>query len=120
MKNLIIACLCLLGSILAVDAAAQNERTRSDERSTQTPMERTQDPKQNKDRTSINVDQLPTSVKTALAADRYANWEVSEAWRVTKDGKTYYEVRSTRGNETETFKFDERGQLVDDRSKKRQ
>lgn len=121
MKNLIIACLSLFLGLLAVDASAQNERSRSVEMPEQSPMERTRSPMQDKEKTSINVNQLPAAVRTALSSDRYNSWEVSEAWKITKDGKTFYQVKSTRGNDTETFKFDEKGQLVDDKpNKKRQ
>lgn len=117
MKNLIITCITVCLGFLGFDGSAQVERTQP----TQTPtqMERDRQRQDDKNRTSITQDQLPMSVRTTLSSDRYNTWQVSEAWKVTKDDKTYYEVRSSRGNNNETFKFDENGRLVDDKKKMR-
>lgn len=126
MKNLIIACISISLGFFAVDAAAQTERTQPTQTPTQQERERPQQlertqqmerTQQDLNRTSINEDQLPTGIRTTLSSDRYNTWKVSEAWQVNKDGKTYYEVRSSRGDMNETFKFDENGRLIEDKEK---
>lgn len=108
MKSLIIASLTMFLGLFATQTFAQTE----------SPMDKKMEMQDDKNKTSIDVSELPAQVKTALASNDYAGWEVQEAWKVTKeDGKVYYKVNATKGSDRKTLKFDADGNAVDHEKK---
>ncbi len=61
------------------------------------------------EKVKINPEDLPAPVRTALANDTYAGWEIAAAYIVKKDNIEHYEVELTKGGETTTVKFDKDG-----------
>jgi hypothetical protein len=70
---------------------------------------------QQQDSVKIQENQLPQQVRSAISDDQeLSGMTISEAWRSTKDGETYYKVKFDKaGGEAVVKKFDSEGKHKD-------
>jgi hypothetical protein len=61
---------------------------------------------------TINPEELPTAVQTALKSKAYDGWKVVSAKVMEVKGTKMYKVNVTDGKETKDLTFDEKGQKV--------
>lgn len=66
---------------------------------------------QGDEKVKIKVEELPETVKKALAADAYKEWKAESVTH--NKTKNVYEVEVKKGTETKTLKFDKDGKSVD-------
>lgn len=101
MKKLIISAFALsLISFATVQANTLNE--------TNTVISVTQE------KVAVKPEDLPEAVKTTLAGDAFAGWEVTGAFLVTKEDKSqYFEIGLKKGEETATVNLDKDGKKVE-------
>lgn len=67
---------------------------------------------QNEDRVSIKTDDLPEAVKQTLQDQEYKGWLINAAYHNRKEEQ--YEVELKNGADTQTVKFSQEGQRLDD------
>jgi len=66
------------------------------------------------DKVSVKPEDLPQPIKTTLASDVYAGWEITEAFIITKEDKTqFFEISLKKGSETTTINLDKDGRKVE-------
>ncbi len=66
------------------------------------------------DKVEVKPEDLPEAVKTTLASEPYNEWKVEKAYAVTtEDGKSYYEINLSKGEETATVNLDKDGKKVE-------
>ncbi len=66
------------------------------------------------EKVAVKPEDLPEAVKTTLAGDAYAGWEVTGAFLVTKQDNTqYFEIALKKGEETSTVNLDKDGKKVE-------
>lgn len=66
------------------------------------------------DKVSVKPEDLPQPIKTTLASDIYAGWEIAEAFLITKEDKTqFFEISLKKGSETTTINLDKDGRMVE-------
>lgn len=66
------------------------------------------------EKVAVKPEDLPEAVKTTLAGDAYAGWEVTGAFLVTKaDNSQYFEIGLKKGEETSTVNLDKDGKKVE-------
>jgi len=66
------------------------------------------------EKVAVKPEDLPESVKTTLASDTYAGWQVVSAFLITKaDNTQIYEVSLKKGEESATINFDKEGKKVE-------
>jgi hypothetical protein len=66
------------------------------------------------DKVSIKPEELPEPIKAALVNGAYANWEITEAFLITKEDRTqYYEITVKNGSETAKINLDKDGRKVE-------
>ena len=66
------------------------------------------------EKVAVKPEDLPEAVKTTLATDAYAGWQVVGAFLVTKaDNTQLYEVSLKNGEESATINFDKEGKKVE-------
>ena len=63
------------------------------------------------DRTSVNINKLPSGVSGSLSGREYSGWDVSEAFRISGKGNNY-EIKLKRNGETKTVRMDENGKAI--------
>lgn len=63
---------------------------------------------------SVRPEDLPQPIKTTLASDVYAGWDITEAFIITKEDKTqYFEISLKKGSETTKINLDKDGRKVE-------
>jgi hypothetical protein len=68
----------------------------------------------NQDKVAVRPDDLPEAVKSILAGDAYAGWQVTSAFLITReDNSQYFEINAKKGEETAVFNLDKYGKKVD-------
>ena len=66
------------------------------------------------DKVSVKPEDLPQPIKTTLATDVYAGWEITEAFIITKEDKTqFFEISLKKGSETAKINLDKDGRKVE-------
>jgi hypothetical protein len=66
------------------------------------------------EKVAVKPEDLPEAVKTTLAGDAYAGWEVTGAFLVTKeDNAQHFEISLKKGEETSTVNLDKDGKKVE-------
>jgi hypothetical protein len=66
------------------------------------------------DKVPVKPEDLPQPIKTTLASDVYAGWDITEAYLVTKEDKTqYYEISLKKESETTKINLNKDGRKVD-------
>jgi hypothetical protein len=66
------------------------------------------------DKVSVRPEDLPQPIKTTLASDVYAGWDITEAFLITKEDKTqYFEISLKKGSETTKINLDKDGRKVE-------
>lgn len=66
------------------------------------------------DKVSVRTEDLPQPIKTTLASDVYAGWDITEAFLITKEDKTqYFEISLKKGSETTKINLDKDGRKVE-------
>ena len=66
------------------------------------------------EKVAVKPEDLPESVKTTLASDTYAGWQVVSAFLVTKpDNSQFYEISLKKGEESSTVNLDKEGKKVE-------
>jgi hypothetical protein len=66
------------------------------------------------EKVAVRPEDLPEAVKTTLAGDSYAGWQVTSAFLVTKeDNSQFFEISIKKGEETATINLDKDGKKVD-------
>ena len=70
---------------------------------------------QQQDSVKIQENQLPQQIKSTISDDQeLSGMTISEAWRSTKDGETYYKIKFEKaGGEAVVKKFDSEGKHKD-------
>lgn len=79
---------------------------------TPTPPTATEQPQDQDQGQAIAASELPASIQTALQGQDYAGWTAGNAYKLDKDGKTFYAIEMTKGSETKKVKFDADGNVV--------
>ena len=101
MKKLIISAFCL--SLLAL-GTTQAYSTKPAELTTIVAQEKV----------AVKPEDLPEPVKTTLASDAYAGWDVTTAFLITKEDNTqFYEISLKKGEETSKVNLDKDGKKVE-------
>jgi hypothetical protein len=66
------------------------------------------------DKVSVKPEELPEPIKAALVNGAYANWEITEAFLITKEDRIqYYEITVKNGSETAKINLDKDGRKVE-------
>jgi len=66
------------------------------------------------DKVSVKPDELPEPIKASLVNGAYANWEITEAFLITKEDRIqYYEITVKNGSETAKINLDKDGRKVE-------
>ena len=66
------------------------------------------------EKVAVKPEDLPEPVKTTLASDTYAGWQVTSAFLITKeDNSQFYEVSMRKGEESSTVNLDKDGRKVE-------
>lgn len=66
------------------------------------------------EKVAVKPEDLPEAVKSTLASDTYAGWQVVSAFLVTKaDNTQIYEVSLKKGEESATINMDKEGKKVE-------
>jgi hypothetical protein len=107
MKKVLFAMLFVAGTVVAASAqeAAQDTTAASSAAVNEAANE-------NEDRVSIKTDELPEAVKQTLQDQEYKGWLINAAYHDKKEEQ--YEVELKNGAETQTVKFSQEGQRLDD------
>jgi len=101
MKKLIISTFCLM--LLALGTTQTFAQTQSVPTTTGT-----------QEKVSVKPEDLPEPIKTTLATDAYAGWQVSSAFLITKpDNTQFYEISLKKGEETSKVNLDKDGKKVE-------
>lgn len=81
---------------------------------TQTNTETTTAPAaKEEDKTTVNVEELPASIKKTLSGTNLKEWTPTEAYLIKEaDGKEYYAINVKKGEETGSVKLDKEGKPV--------
>jgi uncharacterized membrane protein YkoI len=66
---------------------------------------------------AIATTELPANIQASLQGQDYSGWTVANAYKKDKDGKTFYAVELTKGDEKKTVKFDADGNAMKDEEK---
>jgi uncharacterized membrane protein YkoI len=61
---------------------------------------------------AIAASELPANIQAALQGQDYSGWTVAGATKMEKEGKTFYAVELTKGDEKKTVKFDADGNII--------
>jgi hypothetical protein len=109
MKKLLFAFSMLLASAVAVNA--QDSTANQGAGSTQQEM------KDFTDRDVIAATELPSIITQQLQGQDYTGWTVGTAYRKEKEGKTFYAVELTNGDQKKIVKFDAQGNKVKEKMK---
>lgn len=102
MKKVIFAAAVLFAGITSVNAQTQDPVKKQDK----AEMILEQNEK------TINVDELPMAVQTALKSKAYEGWSVVSAKVMDDKGKKWYKVNVTDGKDTKDLTFDAKGQKI--------
>ncbi|WP_221390159.1 hypothetical protein [Dyadobacter sp. NIV53] len=66
------------------------------------------------EKVAVKPEDLPEAIKTTLASDAYAGWQVVSAFLVTKaDNTQVYEISLKKGEESSTVNLDKEGKKVE-------
>lgn len=101
MKKIVVSAFCLALCLTATTSVAVNTV------STTIPAAFKADGRQ-----VIKNEELPETIKKALAGEAYKGWIVKEAALVTTADASYYEVTITDGKENKALKFKNDGTLI--------
>jgi hypothetical protein len=66
---------------------------------------------------AIATSELPANIQASLQGQDYSGWTVANAYKKDKDGKTFYAVELTKGDEKKMVKFDADGNVAKDEEK---
>ena len=113
MKKVLFGFCLLLGSAVAT-YAQDTTATGSDNYRTAPAY---QDKDQYSDKEVIAVSDLPQNIRDQVQGQDYTGWTVNKAFRKMKDGKTFYGVELTQGNQKKMVKFDAQGNKVKEKKK---
>lgn len=71
---------------------------------------------QDKERTQVEVSELPQEITQGLSQSEYQAWTIQEAYKVEdpSTNETHYELHVSDGQMTETVKFSETGEIKED------
>src|SRR5688572_31014524 len=67
---------------------------------------------QDKDKQPIATSELPANIQASLQGQDYSGWTVGSAFKHETEGKTFYSVELTKGDEKKMVKFDADGNIV--------
>ncbi len=70
------------------------------------------------DKDVVSASELPATVQDKLKAPEFAGWNLTNAYKKERDGKTWYAVELRNANETKIVKFDDQGNQVKEKMKK--
>ena len=66
------------------------------------------------EKVAVKPEDLPEPVKSTLASDTYAGWQVTSAFLITKeDNSQFYEISMRKGEESSTVNLDKDGRKVE-------
>lgn len=66
------------------------------------------------EKVAVKPEDLPEAVKTTLASDAYAGWQVVSAFLITKeDNSQFFEISLKKGEETSKLNLDKDGKKVE-------
>ncbi|MGK7393083.1 MAG: hypothetical protein ACNS62_00875 [Candidatus Cyclobacteriaceae bacterium M3_2C_046] len=59
----------------------------------------------------VESEQLPQAIKETLGQDEYKEWTIKEAYKVTEENETYYEVHLNKDEQTQKVNFSQNGEV---------
>lgn len=108
MKKVLFAMAFVAASVVAASA----QETAQDTTAASSAAVSSESASQGEDRVSIKTDELPEAVKQTLQDQEYKGWLINAAYHDKKEEQ--YEVELKNGAETQTVKFSQEGQRLDD------
>lgn len=107
MKKVLFAMVFIAGSVVAANA----QEVESDSTAASSAAVSTEAAGEDQGRVAIKTDELPEAVKQTLQDQEYKGWLINAAYHVKK--KEQYEVELKNGADTQTVKFSQEGQRLD-------